>query len=188
MHIRPARAPVLMLTLGLSGSGKTTGSAPLLEAIGAIRVRSDVERKRLAGLPELARTGSHLRAGLYSSERTRATHERLRNAAKCALEGGFNVILDATFLQREQRNQARELARGMGARFVILDFQASEETLRQRILARQRGAGDASGAACASRRAARASRPSRPSGALGIALRLYWLAGRSARRNTPASA
>lgn len=140
---RPKPA-VLLVTHGFSGSGKTTGSARLLEVIGAIRVRSDVERKRLAGLPERARSGSRLQAGLYSSDRTRATQERLRNAAKCALEGRFNVILDATFLQRDQRDQVRDLARMLHVRFVILDFQGSEDTLRERVLARQRSGADAS--------------------------------------------
>ena len=140
---RPKPA-VLLVTHGFSGSGKTTGSARLLEVIGAIRIRSDVERKRLAGLSERARSGSALQSGLYSSDRTRANQERLRSAAKCVLEGGFNVILDATFLQREQRELARDLARRLGVRFVILDFQASEATLRERVLARQRSGADAS--------------------------------------------
>ena len=135
---------VLLVTHGFSGSGKTTGSARLLEAIGAIRVRSDVERKRLAGLSGRARSGSALQSGLYSSDRTRATQARLRDAAKCVLEGGFNVILDATFLQREQRDLARDLARRLDVRFVILDFQANEDKLRERVLARQRSGADAS--------------------------------------------
>jgi aminoglycoside phosphotransferase family enzyme/predicted kinase len=140
---RPKPA-VLLVTHGFSGSGKTTGSARLLEVIGAIRVRSDVERKRLAGLPGRARSGSALQSGLYSSDRTRATQARLRDAAKCVLEGGFNVILDATFLQREQRDLARDLARRLDVRFVILDFQANEDKLRERVLARQRSGADAS--------------------------------------------
>jgi uncharacterized protein len=141
--------PVLLITHGLSGSGKTSGSGQLLEALGAIRVRSDVERKRLAGLDETARTGSALHEGLYASDHTLATHVRLRQAAACALQGGFNVILDATFLQRESRDQARELARTLGVRFVVLAFHAGVDTLRARVLARQRGGADASEAGLA---------------------------------------
>ena len=39
--------PGLIITNGLSGSGKTTVTQLLLEKLGAIRVRSDIERKRL---------------------------------------------------------------------------------------------------------------------------------------------
>ena len=136
--------PVLMLTHGFSGSGKSTFSAHLLEAVGAIRIRSDVERKRLAGLPASAQTGSALRGGLYEADRTATTHERLRQAARCVLQGGFSVILDATFLQREQRALARSLAHELGIRFVIVDFPAQAATLHARIAARIRTGGDAS--------------------------------------------
>ena len=41
---------ILIITHGLSGSGKTTVSQFLLETLGAIRIRSDIERKRLLGV------------------------------------------------------------------------------------------------------------------------------------------
>lgn len=55
--------PSLTITHGLSGSGKTSLTEDLLEHSGAVRVRSDVERKRLRGLPPGAlgkRPGSRL--------------------------------------------------------------------------------------------------------------------------------
>ena len=141
--------PVLFVTHGFSGSGKTTWTGQLLEAIGAIRIRADVERKRIAHLPALARTNSAWRTGLYSSAANLVTHERLRDAAKSVLEGGFHAILDATFLERDARDQARALAHQLGARFVILDFRADEATLRRRILARSERGDDASEAGLA---------------------------------------
>ncbi len=139
-----ASAPMLFVTHGFSGSGKTTWTGAWLEATGAIRIRADVQRKRLAQLPPDARTDSALRAGLYSPARSVATQERLRDAAKSVLLGGFSAILDATFLQREPRDLARALARELGVRFVILDFQTSAATLRERILARHARGTDAS--------------------------------------------
>src|SRR3569623_1489703 len=47
----------LMITHGLSGSGKTTVTDEVLETQGAVRLRSDVERKRLFGLSAEARSG-----------------------------------------------------------------------------------------------------------------------------------
>ena len=136
--------PTLMLTHGFSGSGKTVGSQSLLERCGAIRVRADVERKRLFGLAANARSASAPNAGLYSSAATDATHARLRQAARAALKSGFSVILDATFLAHEPRAQARALADALGARFVIIDFRADLPTLRERVRQRALRRDDAS--------------------------------------------
>jgi len=136
--------PTLMLTHGFSGSGKTSGTQRLLERCGAIRVRADVERKRLFGLEANARSASLLNAGLYSSAATAATHARLRAAARAALKSGFSVILDATFLAHEPRAQARALADALGAGFVIIDFHADVPTLRERVRQRALRGDDAS--------------------------------------------
>ena len=139
-----APAPALFITHGFSGSGKTTWTGAWLEATGAIRIRADVQRKRLAQLPADARTHAALRAGLYAPAHSVATYTSLRDAAKSVLRGGFSAILDATFLQREPRDMARALARELGVRFVLLDFQTSTATLRERILARNERGADAS--------------------------------------------
>lgn len=139
-----AAPPVLMVTHGFSGSGKTALTQSLLEACGAVRIRADVERKRLFGLDPLARSDPALRQRLYAEPATAATQARLRDAAVQALGGGFAVILDATFLSFEQRQQARALARSLSARFVMIDFVASQATLRERVQQRACRADDAS--------------------------------------------
>ncbi len=144
----PSR-PVLIVTHGFSGSGKTTWTSSLLEAIGAVRIRADVERKRLAHLAPQADSRSALHAGLYSKAHNQATQERLRDCAKCVLQGGAHAILDATFLQREPRDQTRALARKLGVPCVILDFQVDPAALRERVLARSQSADDASEAGIA---------------------------------------
>ena len=142
---RPA-APVLMLTHGCSGSGKTLLTQSLLEQCGAIRLRADVERKRLFGLPALSRCAPDSKARLYSAEASEATYVRLRQKAELALSCGYPVILDATFLQPDERRRARAVAEAAQANFVIIDFQASETTLRERVRWRAQRADDASDA------------------------------------------
>ncbi|MDE2629033.1 MAG: AAA family ATPase, partial [Burkholderiales bacterium] len=136
--------PVLMVTHGCSGSGKTMLTQTLLEMCGAIRLRADVERKRLFGLPALARSAPARKPQLYSAEATEATQARLRELAALALRSGRSVILDATFLAQPQRAQARALADELGVRYVILDFRASADTLRERVHQRALRADDAS--------------------------------------------
>lgn len=139
-----AAAPVLLLTHGVSGSGKTLLTQSLVELCGAIRLRADVERKRLFGLPPLARSSAALKPALYGEAANAATQARLRERAAMAVRSGYSVILDATFLQYAQREQARQLAASLGVRCVILDFQATPDTLRQRVRQRALRGDDAS--------------------------------------------
>jgi hypothetical protein len=141
--------PALMITHGLSGSGKTTRTQSLLETAGAVRIRSDAERKRLHGLPALARTGAELTSGVYTDDASTHTYQRLSDLAKIIIEAGYTVIVDATFLKRRQRDEFRRLAETLNAPFVILDFVADENVLRTRILAREQQGRDASEAGIA---------------------------------------
>lgn len=141
LHAATPGAPALLLTHGFSGSGKTALTQSLLELCGALRFRADVERKRLFGLDALAASDAALKPRLYSREAGQATQARLRELAALALRAGWPVILDATFLAFETRQQARELAARLGVRCRIIDFRASAATLRQRVAMRR---GDAS--------------------------------------------
>jgi aminoglycoside phosphotransferase family enzyme/predicted kinase len=138
------RCPFLAITQGLSGSGKTWGTQAVVERLGAIRLRSDVERKRLAGLSPLATTGSQIESGLYASEFNRRTFARLAELASPIIEAGLSLIIDATFLKRADRDQFRRLADSLGVAFIILDFPAGEAVCRERIRQRMRDKNDAS--------------------------------------------
>lgn len=138
--------PQLIITHGLSGSGKTRGTQPVLESLGALRLRSDVWRKRIGGLEPLASSHSRLEADLYSPEMTAGTYRKLEQLADAILRAGFSVIVDATFLLRRQRDAFRDLALRRDVPFRILSFQASRAILERRV--RSRG-GDASEATAA---------------------------------------
>lgn len=144
VRLTVAGAPRLWITHGLSGSGKTTLSQCWLERYGLIRLRSDVERKRLAGLDALARGGEAI--GLYREAATRQTFQHLARLAEELLQAGWPVIVDAAFLQRRERDQFRELAGRLGAGFWILDIRAGEATLRARVSRRAALDNDASDA------------------------------------------
>jgi aminoglycoside phosphotransferase family enzyme/predicted kinase len=136
--------PKLAILHGLSGSGKTVVSQIALETTGAIRIRSDVERKRLHGLSIAARSKSAVGEGLYTASAGNATYERLTELAAHTLDAGFPVLVDAAFLKREQRERMRQLAELKHVPFVILHIDASETTLRRRIAQREADGADAS--------------------------------------------
>lgn len=133
----------LILMHGFSGSGKSSLARMIAEHIGAICVRSDVERKRMHGLPALVTSGSAINAGLYTETATRATHDRLAALTRAVLEAGYPVLIDASNLQKWQRDGFSNLANLLDVPFLILDCQAPETVLRQRISSRRNDVSEA---------------------------------------------
>ena len=130
--------PFLLITHGVSGSGKSRRTGQLLEEFpGAIRIRSDVERKRLFGLGPLDDSVSTLGGGLYTPEASARTYQLLYDLADGLLAAGCPVLVDATFLKRAHRQPFRELASRHGAPFILLDCVADPDTLRARVAARR---------------------------------------------------
>jgi predicted kinase len=134
----------LWITHGLSGSGKTTLTQSLLQDKGMIRLRSDIERKRLAGLDALARSRSGIGKAPYSEEASFHTYTHLARLAENLLCSGYSVIVDAAFLVRSQRDLFRNIAQRRGVCFRILDMQVDLATLRDRISNRAAQGTDAS--------------------------------------------
>lgn len=134
----------LIITEGVSGSGKSTLSSQLVDRLGLIRLRSDVERKRLHGLEARARSGSELDGGIYTQSTTEATYRRLASLADQLLTSGKGVIADATFLKREQRQLLESVAESQGVPFVILSCDADPDTIRHWVRQRHAEQRDAS--------------------------------------------
>lgn len=145
-------APQLVITHGLSGSGKTWASSRWLQAEAsghAIRLRSDVERKRLHGLSALASSGSGLNTGLYNPQAHSDTYASLLARTRMLLTEGWTVLVDAAFLRQAERQAFATLAQAVGCPFHILAPEASVAVLRERIVAREQRGGDASEATLA---------------------------------------
>lgn len=126
----------LSITHGVSGSGKTTVSQQLLEQTGCLRIRSDIERKRLHQLKATDDSKSPINSGIYSSEASLKTYQQLENFAKLILSSGFSVIVDATFLERENRRPFQDLASTHSVKYSIIEFDIDEAEFTKRIIAR----------------------------------------------------
>ena len=132
--MQPSAKPVLIITHGLSASGKSWLARQLVEAMGAVCVRSDVERRRL-----------HPQAkDRYAPHTTEQVYRHLISEAERVLSAEFPVILDATFLRRRWRESAMALAERLAVPMRILALHAPREVLMQRIDARLKAATDPS--------------------------------------------
>ncbi len=131
------RRPAVVITHGVSAVGKSWHAAQLVERLGAIQVRSDLERKRLFGYHAQADSGSGIDTGIYTAEAGVRTYERLAEVARCIVDAGYPVIVDAAFLKQAQRARFQNLAGELQVPFVLLHIEADTDTLRRRIRARQ---------------------------------------------------
>jgi len=136
--------PAIVLMHGLSGSGKSTIALSLAQELGGVRIRSDLERKRLARLTWSAQTGSPIAGGLYGQDATQATYSRLTDAARAVVAAGHTAIVDAAFLMRAQRRALVELAARIRVPIVLVDVRAPRQLLRSRILSRAEAGTDPS--------------------------------------------
>jgi len=131
------RRPMLLITTGLIGSGKSSVARAVAEALDLQVHSSDRLRKMLAGRPIRTTGPEAYGAGLYSATARNRVYEVLSERARQALIDGHSVILDASFSKRSQRQRMQALAEGVGAECCVLECRAPEEVLRQRL--RQRG-------------------------------------------------
>ena len=154
------RTPRLLLMHGYSGSGKSWLAERLSGLLPAIRLRSDVERKRLAGLAARASSGSAVGQDLYSSGMSARTYGQMERIVRELLRSGQNVIVDAAFLQYGQRAPFAALAQALGLPCTIIDCTAPGAVLEARIGARAGDPSEADTAVLAyQRRVAEALRP-----------------------------
>jgi len=141
--------PALAITSGCSGSGKSTAALQLVNHLGYLRIRSDVERKRLLGLSPRQRADAEVGQGAYSSEMSDQTYRRLLQLSEIVLAAGERVVIDATFLRKARRQPFKALAASMELPLTIIHTTAAESVLRARVSARALAADDPSDATLA---------------------------------------
>ena len=138
--------PAILITHGFSGSGKTSFSRQAAEVLGAVHLRSDLERKRLHGLVPEDRSGSLPGAALYDATATERAYARLEQLAHTVTAAGHIALIDAAFLVAAQRERFARCAARLGVPFFIFDMQASPATMTVRLAARAEAGTDASDA------------------------------------------
>jgi len=135
--------PQLIIMRGMSASGKSTVSQQLVDAIGAIRIRSDIERKRIFDYLPTEDTTDDIDKGIYSAQASQQTYARLQELCTQIIKSGYSVIVDAAFLKHEQRTPFQILAEELAVSYNIMEVTAPAEVLRKRITERAHDVSDA---------------------------------------------
>lgn len=130
-YLKPSERTPLVITHGLSGSGKSRLCERLSPILGAVCVRSDVERRRLARAGELSGEA------LYSADSITRIYDALATHARTIIDCGYPAVVDATFLKQRHRRRFLELAKELNVPLVILCLDAPADILEARIAKRQ---------------------------------------------------
>ncbi|MGH7857549.1 MAG: AAA family ATPase [Candidatus Binatia bacterium] len=143
---RGGRPAALIVVCGPAGTGKTTVARLLGADTGFAVLRSDVIRKRLAGIPVTERASAGAGEKIYAPEFSRRTYERLRDEAAALLRRGDGAIVEATFLQPEQRRPFLELALSLRVPVLFVECRAGEAEILRRLEERSSDPDEASDA------------------------------------------
>lgn len=142
-HFLEPPPPTLVAVGGVSGTGKSTLASTLAPSIGgapgALHLRSDVERKLMAGVDPLDR----LPEQSYTSAMSDAVYHRLAERAEAALTAGHSVVVDAVFLTESQRIQIESAGKKLGIPFQGIWLDAQADVLFERVASRRNDASDA---------------------------------------------
>lgn len=131
--LRSPSSPILIITLGLTGTGKSHLAVRLGERLGVEPLRSDIFRKRLFGLSALSHQLDNYGAGIYTPKTTELIYKALFEKTGSALDRGESVIIDASFICRRHRMQAKDLASRKSARFMIVECVAPASVVKERL-------------------------------------------------------
>jgi aminoglycoside phosphotransferase family enzyme/predicted kinase len=131
--------PVLFITVGLVGTGKSTLAQALARRLGLAVISSDVTRKQLAGIPVTEHRFEGFDSGIYSAELSRRTYDKMFSVAGDILSEGGSVVLDASFIRAEERLNAKRVAEETGADFCIIECRLDEKNIKERLERRLKG-------------------------------------------------
>jgi len=125
--------PLVLITSGLVGTGKSTIAQALSQSLGLTVISSDIVRKKLAGISPDEHRFDQFESGIYSKDFSRKTYEEMFAQAKALLSRGQSVILDASFKKKQDRLLAGSLAAELKADFLVIECTLDEDIVKSRL-------------------------------------------------------
>jgi len=128
--------PTLFIMCGLMGSGKSTLAGQLAFELGIMVLSSDIIRKQLAGVSPETDCSASYESGLYSQKNKSDTYDEIFRRAQEKLAAHQSIIIDASFMHKQERSRCAAFAEQYGARFVIIHVSCSDAENRRRLIER----------------------------------------------------
>jgi uncharacterized protein len=125
--------PVLIITVGLMGSGKSYQARNLAARLGARIIRTDLIRKKMLNIDPSEPHHVEFGKGIYSHDITRLTYDKAYEMATAAIKTGKPVIIDASFKKRDERLRAMQLAQALGVPFYVIECTCRDEIIKMRL-------------------------------------------------------
>jgi uncharacterized protein len=125
--------PVLILTAGLIGSGKSYQARHLAERLGAEVIRTDVLRKELLQIAPAEKHYESFGQGIYASDISRKTYEKAVALAAEIIQQGKPVIIDASFRNRSDRAGAVDLAGRLRVPLYVIECTCPDDLVKIRL-------------------------------------------------------
>ena len=132
-YAKGTQRPRVMVFFGLMGSGKTYWAREASRRLGAQLISSDLERKRLAGVPAHSRVYVPFGQGLYSIEMSKKVYQSMHNSAERLTETGLDVVLDASYMRHAEREAVIRVAERAGAEVLFVLVEADRDTVLKRL-------------------------------------------------------
>lgn len=125
--------PVLILTAGLMGCGKSYQARHLAARLGARTIRTDVLRKELLNINPTDRHNEDFGRGIYSDDISRLTYDKAYELAQSEIKSGKPVIIDASFKRRSERQKAVQMAQRLNIPFYVIECTCRDEIVKMRL-------------------------------------------------------
>jgi len=125
------KKPIIFVTSGLTGSGKTTAARKLSIDYNAHMISTDSVRKEMEGIDKFERHHDAYNTGLYSPEKMAITYEKIFEKARKHLKKGENVVLDGTFKSKELRDKAKKLSEETDSNLLFLYCNCPENVIKE---------------------------------------------------------
>ncbi|QHT71297.1 AAA family ATPase [Rhodocytophaga rosea] len=130
-------APMVLIVCGRVGTGKSTLAKKMAESMSLFYIGSDAVRKQQAGLPLYSRTSPEKRNALYEQEVSKSVYHTLLQTALEKVQHNQSLVLDATFSHQAYRQPFIEAFAKHQIQYLFLEMQATDETIKQRLIQRE---------------------------------------------------
>jgi predicted kinase len=112
---------LIIMVMGLPGSGKSFFSRRLADTLGASYIGSDELRNKMGLM------------GNYQMSSKQLVYQEMIRAAEAVIKNNGEVVLDATFFLKETRNKVEELCQKYGTKLIPILVEAEENIIGERL-------------------------------------------------------